>query len=142
MALEKRKRTLLVEYHANKKVNTFKDRRFGEGDPSVSLEERMLMRFQKERQRRARRSSSGMYNLDQTGFGDDDDDEDGGLRLTHKGRAIGDQDFVGAGDGFGSSDEEDERGQLGRDIVKVSRQTPPDCQAKAGVGLCREKSVA
>jgi nucleolar protein 14 len=118
MALEKRKRTLLVEYQANKKVNTFKDRRFGEGDPSVSLEERMLMRFQKERQRRARRSSSGMYNLDQTGF--EDDDEDGGLRLTHKGRAIGDQDFVGAGDGFGSSDEEDERGQLGRDIVKVS----------------------
>lgn len=121
LALEKRKKTLLVEYQANKKANTFKDRRFGEGDPSLSLEERMLMRFQKERQRKARRSSAGLFNLDQPDFQDDDDEDGGGLLLTHKGRAIGEDDFFGGGGeaGFGSSDEEDERGQLGSDIVKV-----------------------
>lgn len=119
LALEKRKKTLLVEYQANKKANTFKDRRFGEGDPSLSLEERMLMRFQKERQRKARRSSAGLFNLDQPDFQDDDDEDGGGLLLTHKGRAIGEDDFFGGEAGFGSSDEEDERGQLGSDIVKV-----------------------
>ncbi len=115
-----------MEYQASKKDNVFRDRRFGEDDPTLSLEEKMLLRFQKERQRRARASGggaarAGRFNLEE---GDDEeyeeDEEYGGLRLTHKGRALGADDYRDQ-DALGSSDEEDVGGALGREIVKVSR---------------------
>ena len=45
-----RKETLLVEFQERKKSNKFLDRRFGENDPEMGLEDKMLKRFTKERQ--------------------------------------------------------------------------------------------
>lgn len=41
------------------------DRRFGENDPSMSLEERMLERFTKERQRASKASAFNLENEDE-----------------------------------------------------------------------------
>ena len=71
-ATERRKRTLLVEHKNRKSANSFVDRRFGEADQSMSLEEKMFERFRKERQKRSRGS---MYGLE-------DNEED---LLTHRG---------------------------------------------------------
>eukprot|EP00639_Heterosigma_akashiwo_P004308 CAMPEP_0194586656 /NCGR_PEP_ID=MMETSP0292-20121207/18591_1 /TAXON_ID=39354 /ORGANISM="Heterosigma akashiwo, Strain CCMP2393" /LENGTH=191 /DNA_ID=CAMNT_0039442563 /DNA_START=24 /DNA_END=596 /DNA_ORIENTATION=- len=84
-AIERRKKTLLVDYNQQKRTNSFNDRRFGEHDASMSVEEKLLVRFQKERAKRAKKGA--LYRL-----GDDDgdmEDVDEGLLLTHKGKAIG-----------------------------------------------------
>lgn len=150
MAVERRKKTLLVEYNASKKDNVFKDRRFGEDDPSLSLEEKMLLRFQKERQKRARKSGAGRFNLEHDDE-DDDDDNYGGLTLTHKGKALG-----GAGeddyqdkDGLASSDEEDGGHGLNKEIVKElhfggsgpgdrKRPSPADEEGHYGPGAAKK----
>lgn len=70
------------------------DRRFGENDPSMAPEERMLERFTKERQRASRSSA---FNLE-------DEDE-----LTHYGQSLSAlDDFDGAG--LALEDEEEDRG--------------------------------
>jgi hypothetical protein len=64
---------LLKEYDEKGRAGGIVDRRFGENDPMMSLEERMLERFTKERQR----ASKGIaFNLE------DDDD------LTHYGQSL------------------------------------------------------
>ncbi|KAJ7771047.1 nucleolar protein 14 [Mycena maculata] len=98
--LEQRKKTLLVEYEEKGRAGGIVDRRFGENDPSMSLEERMLERFTKERQRSSRGAA---FNLE-------DEDE-----LTHYGQSLSKlDDFDNVG--LGLEDEED-TGQLNRDIV-------------------------
>lgn len=70
------------------------DRRFGENDPSMAPEERMLERFTKERQRASRSSA---FNLE-------DEDE-----LTHYGQSLSAlDDFDGTG--LALEDEEEDRG--------------------------------
>ncbi|KAI5982665.1 Nop14-like protein [Pisolithus albus] len=98
--IEQRERTLLKELEERGRVGGIVDRRFGENDPSMSLEERMLERFTRERQRT---SKADMFNLEDeeelTHYGqslskvndfddfgipmddDDDDDDDEGDRL-------------------------------------------------------------
>ena len=44
--MDERKTKLLKDYNVNKKSNAFLDKRFGENDPELSLEEKMFMRFQ------------------------------------------------------------------------------------------------
>ena len=44
-----RKKTLLVEYQQRKKSNQFVDRRFGEYDEELTVEEKMMRRFSMER---------------------------------------------------------------------------------------------
>lgn len=66
------------------------DRRFGENDPTMSLEERMLERFTRERRRTSR---NAVYNLE-------DDQE-----LTHYGQSLSKFDDF---DGVGILDDEDE----------------------------------
>ena len=92
-----RKRTLLKEYEEKDRAGGIVDRRFGENDPTMSLEERMLERFTKERQR----ASKGVaFNLE-------DEDE-----LTHYGQSLSkldDFDNVGLGS---ESDEEELSGML------------------------------
>ncbi|KAJ7682105.1 nucleolar protein 14 [Mycena polygramma] len=98
--LEQRKRTLLVEYEEKGRAGGIVDRRFGENDPTMSVEERMLERFTKERQRSSRGAA---FNLE-------DEDE-----LTHYGQSLSkldDFDNVGLG-----VEDEEERGQLDPDIV-------------------------
>ncbi|CAG8803002.1 19746_t:CDS:2, partial [Gigaspora rosea] len=68
-----RKQTLLVEMESRNKVGGLIDRRFGENDPTLSLEEKMLERFAREKKQR--HSKSSLFNLE-------DDD------LTHYGQSL------------------------------------------------------
>ncbi|KAL8796731.1 MAG: hypothetical protein Q9195_001121 [Heterodermia aff. obscurata] len=70
---ENRRRTLLPEMQRRNKVGGFRDRRFGESDPTMTPEERNLERFVREKQRGDRKAS--MFNLE--------DDE-----LTHFGQPL------------------------------------------------------
>lgn len=84
----KRKKTLLVEYKNQFKSNKFTDKRIGENDTSLTLDDKMFKRFVAERQKRKERKSS-KYNLN-----DDNDDLDGGPSsnqvedLTHFGQSL------------------------------------------------------
>ncbi|KAJ7102657.1 nucleolar protein 14 [Mycena crocata] len=100
--LEQRKKTLLVEYEGKGRAGGIVDRRFGENDPTMSLEERMLERFTKERQRSSRGAA---FNLE-------DEDE-----LTHYGQSLSKlDDFDNVG--LRLEDEDDEGpGQLNGDVV-------------------------
>lgn len=101
-AVDERKNKLLKDYQSSKKSNSFLDKRFGESDANLSLEEKMFMRFQQERVKKVRNGS--LFNLDSN------DTE----VLTHKGQHLGasnldDHDWV-------SSDEEG-GGKLDKDVV-------------------------
>ncbi|KAL1841294.1 hypothetical protein VTJ49DRAFT_7239 [Mycothermus thermophilus] len=93
---EKRRETLLVELQRRNKVGGLIDRRFGEDDPNLSLEDKMIERYTREQMRNHKKSS--MFDLE-------DDDESAG-RLTHMGKPLFDDEEEGDGahDDF---DEED-----------------------------------
>ena len=76
-----------------RKVGGIIDRRFGENDPSMTPEQRAAERFARESQRRQKKSS--IFNLE--------DDEEGGVQLTHMGKALSAGDN-GARDDFAGSD--------------------------------------
>ncbi|DBA90017.1 TPA: hypothetical protein ACH3X2_004286 [Trebouxia sp. C0005] len=78
-AVDKRKKTLLVEYRQLRKANAFVDRRFGEEDESLTAEEKAIARFQKQR----------MKEFGGDKFSLNDDQEGGGELLTHMGRSLG-----------------------------------------------------
>ncbi|XP_015758520.1 PREDICTED: nucleolar protein 14-like [Acropora digitifera] len=73
-AIKKRQKTLLVEYKQKNKANLFIDRRFGEYDETMSLEEKMMKRFTMERKHQ--HESQSKYRLE---------DEE----LTHLGQSLG-----------------------------------------------------
>lgn len=77
-----RRQTLLVEMQRRNKVGGLIDRRFGEDDPNLSLEDKMIERFTREQQRNHKKSS--MFDLE------DDDEPMGGL--THMGKPLFDDD--------------------------------------------------
>lgn len=88
----------MKEYEEKDRAGGIVDRRFGENDPTMSLEERMLERFTKERQRA---SKGAAFNLE-------DEDE-----LTHYGQSLSKlDDFDNVGVGLDNDDEE-ERGMSG-----------------------------
>ena len=91
-AEEIRQKTLLVEYGQEGKAVSFVDRRFGESDPSMTEEDKMLMRFQKEKQRQLRTSRND--------FALEDDEE-----LTHFGQSLGDNATLDWSDNDASDDE-------------------------------------
>ncbi|KAI8087486.1 nucleolar protein 14, partial [Thamnidium elegans] len=102
---ENRKKTLLVEMKNKNRRGGIIDKRFGENNPSLTPEERMLERFTREKQKSSSRST--MYNLD-------DDEED--LSLTHYGQSLSTMDdFDDAG--LGLSDDEEEKKQMDGKIV-------------------------
>ncbi|XP_030841150.1 nucleolar protein 14 [Strongylocentrotus purpuratus] len=72
--LQKRNATLLQEYKQRHKSNKFLDKRLGENDPEMSVEDKMMERFTLEKQRN--HEKSGMYSLNT--------DED----LTHYGQSL------------------------------------------------------
>ncbi|ELK06562.1 Nucleolar protein 14 [Pteropus alecto] len=75
-AIQKRCRTLLKEYKERDKSNVFVDKRLGEYNSNVSLEEKMLKRFALEQQRQHEKKN--IYNLNE--------DEE----LTHYGQSLAD----------------------------------------------------
>ena len=104
-AVEKRRDTLLVEYKQMRKSNAFVDRRFGEGDESLTQEEKALMRFQKQRMKELAGSKFTLT---------EEDDYDGGeFQLTHEGKSLADA--LDAGDGWRGEDEE---GEPGTDLLE------------------------
>jgi len=85
-----RKKTLLKEYEERNRAGGILDRRFGENDPTMSLEERMLERFTRERQRTAKSSAFNLEDEDElTHYGQSlsnlDDFDDVGLRVDEEG---------------------------------------------------------
>ncbi|KAL1512411.1 hypothetical protein AB1Y20_005667 [Prymnesium parvum] len=88
-ALELRRATLGVESSQRGRTNCFSDGRFGE-DEAMAPEERLVLRFQRERQRQARAARFAL-----------EEEEP----LTHGGAALGEG---GAEERFGWSDEEEE----------------------------------
>ncbi|KAK7696178.1 hypothetical protein QCA50_000829 [Cerrena zonata] len=99
--IEQRKKTLLKEFEERDRAGGIVDRRFGENDPTMTPEERMLERFTRERQRT---SKGDAFNLE-------DDDE-----LTHYGQSLSKlDDFDNVG--LNLEDEEEDMGMLDRDTV-------------------------
>ncbi|KAK0673259.1 putative nucleolar complex protein 14 [Cercophora samala] len=78
---ERRRETLLVEMQRRNKVGGLIDRRFGEDDPNMSLEDKMIERYTREQQRSHKKHSA---------FDLEDDEEMGGL--THMGKPLFDDD--------------------------------------------------
>ncbi|KZT71550.1 Nop14-like protein [Daedalea quercina L-15889] len=103
--MEQRKKTLLKELQEKNRAGGIVDRRFGENDPTMTPEERMLERFTREHQRV---SKGAAFNLE-------DEDE-----LTHYGQSLSKfDDFDNVGLGLDDEEEED-AGQIGKSIVQKS----------------------
>ncbi|KAF2636111.1 nucleolar protein 14 [Massarina eburnea CBS 473.64] len=102
---ETRRKTLLPELSKKNKVGGIMDRRIGEDDPTMSLEDRMMARFEREQQHKR---GGNMFDLE-----DDVDQFD----LTHGGQALQfDEDDLGEEDydaaSVSGSDEDGEDGFL------------------------------
>ena len=79
-ALKVRKQSLLRQYKAQGRANTFMDMRFGEGDKSLSVDQKALLRFQRQREKEL---SELQRNVDQGGV------ETGLALLSHQGGDLG-----------------------------------------------------
>ncbi|EHK15639.1 uncharacterized protein TRIVIDRAFT_123214, partial [Trichoderma virens Gv29-8] len=96
-AEEKRKQTLLVDMQRRHKVGGILDRRFGENDPTMTPEEKMLERFAREKQKSHKKNS--LFDLE------DDEPMDG---LTHMGRTLAFDDQEDLVDDFNEGDLEED----------------------------------
>ncbi|CAO2656932.1 Nn.00g057350.m01.CDS01 [Neocucurbitaria sp. VM-36] len=83
---ETRRKTLLPEMNRKNKVGGILDRRIGENDPTMTLEDRMMARFEREQQRKR---GGNMFDLE------DGDDE---IMLTHGGQSLRFDDEIGEED--------------------------------------------
>ncbi|PVU98036.1 hypothetical protein BB561_000142 [Smittium simulii] len=83
IGIEKRDKTIRVELERGTKVGGIRDRRFGEKNPELSYEEKMLERFTKEKQKKVRKND--LYNLSDNESGDE-------APLTHMGQSLADID--------------------------------------------------
>jgi nucleolar protein 14 len=99
---ETRRKTLLPELSRKNKVGGILDRRIGEDDPTMSLEDKMMARFEREQQRKR---GGNAFDLEEA------DDE---IELTHGGQAlefdegdIGEEDYDAASVSPSSDGEED-----------------------------------
>uniref|UniRef100_K3W6F5 Nucleolar protein 14 n=1 Tax=Globisporangium ultimum (strain ATCC 200006 / CBS 805.95 / DAOM BR144) TaxID=431595 RepID=K3W6F5_GLOUD len=107
----KRKKSLGAQFQARNKANSFKDRRLGEQDPTMSLEDKMIARFQTERKRKLRNASAFALH-------DSDDEDDDELFLTHGGAKIDDYDNLNADAAFEQDAEDDDHDrEMDKEIV-------------------------
>lgn len=98
-SLQQRLQTLLPELNRANRDSTFIDRRIGENNPHLSVEEKMAQRFVREKQRSLKKDRGSLWNID-----DDEEEDEGGFGgLTHLGRLL---DAEGAMDDAFGSDEE------------------------------------
>lgn len=96
---ETRRKTLLPEMNRRNKVGGILDRRIGEDDPSMSLDERMMKRFEREQQRK-RMGGGNVFDLEEA------EDE---VELTHGGQSLNfDGEDYDAASINGSDDDEDD----------------------------------
>ncbi|XP_016014730.2 nucleolar protein 14 [Rousettus aegyptiacus] len=100
-AIQKRCQTLLKEYKDRDKSNVFVDKRFGEYNSNISLEEKMLKRFALEQQRQHEKKN--IYNLNE--------DEE----LTHYGQSLAD--IEKHHDIVDSDSDTEERGALSAELT-------------------------
>ncbi|XP_071089794.1 nucleolar protein 14-like isoform X2 [Haliotis cracherodii] len=98
-ANKRRKETLLQEYEQRFKSNKLVDRRFGENDTSLSVEDKMLKRYAIEREKH---TGGNKFNLN--------DDEE----LTHYGQSLSE---IEKFDDPEISDEDEDSGKIGGDMV-------------------------
>ncbi|GIL77894.1 hypothetical protein Vretimale_6572 [Volvox reticuliferus] len=84
-AVNRRKKTLLVEYRQLRKANTFVDRRFGESNPELTETDKGIARLQAQRMKdeRKRKKRGAKFTLSDGDGGD-------GEGLTHLGRSLAD----------------------------------------------------
>ncbi|RUS21119.1 nucleolar protein 14 [Endogone sp. FLAS-F59071] len=133
---DNRKKTLLVELNRRNKAGGLVDRRFGENDPTLTPEERMLERFAHERQKRAR--GGLQFNLE-----DEDDDGEG---LTHYGRSLAEIDDFEEED-LDMSDEDD-KGKFMEHLLRCCTLFPPprltvyDWSNNGGAGTIDKHTVS
>lgn len=111
-AVAKRKTTLLAEWEASQKANSFQDRRIGEKVGHLSVEDKMLARFKRQQSRMVKRKRASKFSLADADGGAGDMDE-----LTHGGKRLKDVDF--AADRLDGPSDEDDDGFSGavRDAV-------------------------
>lgn len=100
-SLLQRCKTLLKEYKERDKSNVFVDKRFGEYNSNISLEEKMLKRFTLEQQRQHEKKN--IYNLNE--------DEE----LTHYGQSLAD--IEKHNDIVDSDSDTEERGTLSAELT-------------------------
>ncbi|KAJ3103998.1 nucleolar complex protein 14 [Physocladia obscura] len=103
-AEEIRKKSLAVELSSKHRSSAFVDKRFGENNPSLSVEDKMMERFMKEKTRSSRNSS--LFNLEE---------ED----LTHLGQSISGMDDYTLESGLERVEDDDE-GNIDKSTVKFS----------------------
>ncbi|KAG0321587.1 nucleolar complex protein 14 [Dissophora globulifera] len=104
---ENRRKTLLQELQRKNKAGGVIDKRFGEDDPNMTPEDKMLERFTREKQSRAK--GGAMFNLDEE------------TDLTHYGQSLaGLDDFDETELGYSDDDGEENRGAISGDIVSHS----------------------
>lgn len=110
-AIDDRKKKLLTDYQRTKKSSVVVDRRFGENDPTLSLEEKMFLRMQREKVKKVSRNMA-QFNLE-----DDDGRLVDNVTLTHKGQVLGQSNLQ---DETFSDDEEEteQQKQFQREIVQ------------------------
>ncbi|KAK0731612.1 nucleolar protein 14 [Lasiosphaeris hirsuta] len=123
---ERRRQTLLVEMQRRNKVGGIIDRRFGENDPNMTLEDKMIERFTREQQRSHKRG--GMFDLE--------DDVEEMAELTHAGKIIAFDEEMAMKDDFDgedmSSDGESDSSHAARRKLKRFRADQADAGDAVG----------
>jgi nucleolar protein 14 len=110
----KRKKSLASQFKLRHKANAFHDRRLGETNPEMTLEDKMMVRFQTERKRKMRNAQA--FALQDS----DDEDRDGDeLFLTHGGQKIDDFEKLRGETALGDErdDDDDETRKMDREII-------------------------
>ncbi|KAI9845857.1 MAG: nucleolar complex protein 14 [Sclerophora amabilis] len=120
---EVRRKTLLKDIQRRNKVGGIRDRRFGEDDPTMAPEDKMLERFTAEKQRRLKNDS--LFNLE------DEEQQD---HLTHLGQSLS-FDVSTAADDLDASDlglsDEEEEARKGRGSQKRRRSSESDSDGRS-----------
>ncbi|KAJ4287247.1 nucleolar complex protein 14 [Kalmusia sp. IMI 367209] len=117
---ETRRKTLLPEMSKRNKMGGILDRRIGEDDATMSLEDKMMARFEREQQRKR---SGNVFDLE---------DEGDDVELTHGGKSLrfdeddlGKEDYDAASVSGSSEDDED-------DILKRKRRRDSEGEEEEG----------
>ncbi|XP_019626032.1 PREDICTED: nucleolar protein 14-like [Branchiostoma belcheri] len=130
-AIKKRKATLLQEYQQRDKRNQFVDRRLGENDPEMTLEDKMLQRFAMERKTHHEKASAFSLNEEE--------------ELTHFGQSLSQIEKFEEPD---SDSDDDATGKLSGEYVKeahfggfLTKKTAKDNEEKSDKPKSRQEMI-